>query len=193
MRRPARWLLLPAAAATLALGAPQDAPTRARAAASELTTVLKARLVHEMEAGGPVAAARVCSVVAQTIATAHSRNGVTVRRVSVRWRNPADRPDAWEAARLAEMEAAVARGEAPAEVEEVQTEGDVSVYRYLQPIRIAAPCLACHGDPETFPAELRQLLAERYAADTAVGYRVGDLRGAVSVTVRPAPGGGGTP
>lgn len=193
MRRPTRWLFLPVAAATLALGAPEDAPSRARAAANELTTVLKARLVKEMEAGGPIAAARVCSEVAQTIAAAHSKEGVTVRRVSVRWRNPADRPDEWEAARLAEMEAAVARGEAPAEVEEIQTEGDVSVLRYLQPIRIAAPCLACHGDPATFPEELRELLADRYAADTAVGYRLGDLRGAVSVTVRPAPGGGGAP
>ncbi|MCB1008673.1 MAG: DUF3365 domain-containing protein [Acidobacteria bacterium] len=193
MRTTTRWLLLPVAAATLALGAPDDAPTRARAAANELTTTLKARLVRELESGGPVAAARVCSEVAQTIAAAHSKEGVTVRRVSVRWRNPADRPDAWEAERLAEMEAAVARGEAPAEVEEVQTEGGVSLLRYLQPIRIAPPCLTCHGDPETFPAELRQLLSERYAADTAVGYRVGDLRGAVSVTVRPAQRGEATP
>lgn len=183
-------LLLPAAPTQ---GSDDEALTRARSAAQELATVLKSRLTKELEAGGPLAAAKVCSEVAQTIAAAHSRDGVTVRRVSVRWRNPADRPDDWEAARLAEMEAAVAAGEAPAEVAERQTEEGVEVLRYLQPIRVGELCLTCHGDPATFPPDLARLLAERYAADKAVGYRVGDLRGAVAVTVRPTPGGGGVP
>jgi hypothetical protein len=194
MRR-LRWLLLALIAApALSLAVVDEAPVeRARRAAGELTTVLKARLAREMEAGGPVAAARVCSEVAQTIAAAHSRDGVTVRRVSDRWRNPADRPDEWEAARLAELETALAQGNLPPEVVETRVEEGVEVVRYLQPLRVGELCLTCHGDPATFSPELRRLLAERYAADRAVGYRVGDLRGAVSVTVRPALRGGEAP
>lgn len=173
--------------------AESDDLTRARGAANELSTVLKSRLTKELGAGGPVAAAKVCSEVAQTIAAAHSRDGVTVRRVSERWRNPADRPDEWEAARLVELEAALAAGALPAEVVETRVEEGVEVLRYLQPLRVGELCLTCHGDPASFSPELRQLLAERYAADRAVGYRVGDLRGAVSVTVRPAPRGGEAP
>jgi len=193
--RSLRWLLLPLIAAPgLSFAAADEAPVeRARRAAGELTTVLKARLTKEMEAGGPMAAARVCADVAQTIAAAHSRDGVTVRRVSERWRNPADRPDDWEAARLAELEAALAQGALPAEVVETRVEEGVEVLRYLQPLRVGELCLTCHGDPATFSPELRQWLAERYAADRAVGYRVGDLRGAVSVVVRPAPRGGEAP
>lgn len=194
MRR-LRWPLLALIAApALSLAVADEAPVeRARRAAGELTAALKARLAKEMEAGGATAAARACSEVAQTIAAAHSSDGVTVRRVSDRWRNPADRPDDWEAARLVELEAALAQGNLPPEVVETRIEAGVEVLRYLQPLRVGELCLTCHGDPATFSPELRQLLSERYAADRAVGYRVGDLRGAVSVTVRPAPRGGEAP
>jgi hypothetical protein len=48
---------------------------------------------------------------------------------------------------------------------------------------VASPCLACHGDPEAIDPQVKRLLAERYPDDTAVGYKPGDLRGAVSVSV----------
>lgn len=191
--------LLPLAALSLflpplAAESPEPAPIeRARFAAAELTTELGARLKRELEAGGPVAAARVCSGVAQLMAAAHSRDGVTVRRVSERFRNPADLPDAWESARLAELRAALERGELPDELAETVIEEGTPVLRYLKPIRVGELCLSCHGDPESFPEELRRFLAERYGADRAVGYRVGDLRGAVSVTVRPTPAGSSAP
>ena len=48
------------------------------------------------------------------------------------------------------------------------------VVRYLQPLYVARPCLACHGDPK----------GERDVSGRAKeGYREGELRGAVSVVV----------
>jgi hypothetical protein len=46
-------------------------------------------------------------------------------------------------------------------------------------------CLACHGQVSSLDPAVRAVLAERYPADRATGYRAGDLRGAVSVTFVP--------
>jgi len=156
---------------------------RARAAAAALSTELRERLMEEMKAGGPVQGVKVCSEVAPSYAARHSVDGLAVRRVSERWRNPADEPDAYEAAKLAELAAAHAKGVLPAETHEWVGGGAQRVLRYLKPITIGGPCLACHGDPAAMRPEVAATIRERYPQDRATGYRDGDLRGAVSVTV----------
>lgn len=49
--------------------------------------------------------------------------------------------------------------------------------RYTQPIIVKKPCLACHGDK----AEAPEYVQKNY--ETGYGYKVGDLRGAVSIIV----------
>jgi len=156
---------------------------RARAAAAALSTDLRARLMEELKAGGPVQGVKVCSEVAPSYAAKHSVNGLTVRRVSERYRNPADRPDAYEAGKLADLAAAHRKGELPVEVYEWVGEGAGRTLRYLKPLPIGGPCLACHGEPEAMKAEVAAMIRERYPADLATGYRDGDFRGAVSVVV----------
>jgi hypothetical protein len=165
--------------------APGDLPAaeldRVRDAAAALTADLKARLMKEMAAGGPVAAVQVCSEVAQAMAAAHSKDGLVVRRVSDRWRNPADAPDAWESAQLARLAASHAQGSLPPERFAVVGEGASRALRYLKPIVIGGPCLSCHGDPAAIKPEVAVAIRERYPEDRATGYHEGDLRGAVSV------------
>lgn len=156
---------------------------RARGAAKALAKGLVGRLKEELEAGGPAAAVEVCSQVAQEMAAEHSTGGLTVRRVSRKVRNPADRPDPWERQQLEELEELHRREALPDEVVEVLQEDDRRTLRYLWPIVLQPMCLQCHGDPTTFDPATRTLLEERYPEDEAVGYEVGDLRGAVSVTV----------
>jgi hypothetical protein len=156
---------------------------RARAAAAALSTELRARLMEEMKAGGPVQGVKVCSEVAPAYAAKHSVDGLTVRRVSERYRNPADRPDAYESAKLAELATAHGRGALPAETFEWVGEGQARALRYLKPITIGGPCLTCHGDPAAMKPEVAAMIRERYPEDRAVGYKDGDLRGAVSVVV----------
>jgi methyl-accepting chemotaxis protein len=50
-------------------------------------------------------------------------------------------------------------------------------YRYARPIFVKKGCLKCHGNPEDAPPEVIQ----KYGADRAFGYRIGDVRGIVSV------------
>lgn len=107
-----------------------------------------------------------------------------MRRIGTRVRNPElGLPDAWEQERLAEFASRMAAGERPealglrATVEDAQGR----VERYLRAIPTQAACLACHGDPAAQPEALRAALAHHYPHDGAIGYQLGELRGAFSL------------
>lgn len=52
-------------------------------------------------------------------------------------------------------------------------------YRYAMPILVKKGCLKCHGDPEDAP----QAVIEKYGDKKAFGYKVGDVRGIISVKI----------
>jgi len=162
---------------------PPEALEKARQAADALTGELIETLGHELGTGGPVEAVKVCAEMAPQIAASHSVEGVTVRRVTLKVRNPQDTPDDYERGMLLDLEAKLADGALPKEVAEVVSDDTGSRLRYMRPLVIKGTCLNCHGDVESMDPELRTVLEERYPDDQAVGYQEGDLRGAVSVTV----------
>jgi len=160
---------------------PAEALDRARKAADDLTSALLSHLMIELANGGPANAVKVCAEVAPSIAASTSSPTMLVRRVSLKVRNPADAPDAYERAILTEFERLHGTGSLPRESQEARMEDGKRVLRYLRPVIIGQPCLACHGDPAAIDPKVRAILAERYPADVATGYKAGDLRGAVSV------------
>jgi hypothetical protein len=81
------------------------------------------------------------------------------------------------------MEHAGSQGQVPTEVARVVSHREGLALRYLRPVMVGTPCLTCHGRPAEIDPGVRAVLAEKYPDDRAVGYRPGDLRGAVSVTV----------
>ncbi len=165
--------------------APPEALERARAAAGELLATLKGKLVAAMQKEGPAGALAVCHDVAQKVAASFQQDDLAIHRVSLKARNPADRPDPWEAELLRQLEQAKAAGALPGEVAQVLEDANGHrVLRYAKPLVVGKACLACHGDPAQMKPEVRERLAELYPDDRATGYREGDLRGIVSVTVR---------
>lgn len=157
---------------------------RAQEAADALTAALMSELLREMSSEGPIGAIRVCSEVAQQTARDLSGDGLRVRRVSLKVRNPANTPDDFEKRVLEWLEAGIAAGkEAPSELSATFKRDGRRELRYLRTIRVADTCLACHGDPASIDPGVRKILAERYPSDCATGYKAGDLRGAISATV----------
>jgi len=146
-------------------------------AAKTLTESLGGQLKAAMASGGPVAAIDVCRQVALplTKAAGNSVDGVTLRRVTMKPRNPVNGADATDMAVLEAMQAQPAPEVAILRVGER--------IRYYRPLMIQEVCLKCHGDPTTFSKELSAILAEKYPHDTATGYALGDLRGAVRVDI----------
>jgi hypothetical protein len=146
---------------------------------------LGAAFKREMAAGGPVGAVKVCSEIAPSIAGRISREtGWRVTRVGTRVRNPLlGMPDAWEQKVLADFERRVSKGEEIDKISfsEVVSEPDGRFFRYMKAIGVKPQCLACHGSEDRIPSSVRTILRERYPHDKAIGYKAGDLRGAISI------------
>jgi hypothetical protein len=159
---------------------------RAREAANALGKDLQGLLLSQLERGGPVSAIAFCADSAQMRTARHAREGVYVRRVSFKVRNPANTPDAVERVALETLASRYASGQPPTELVEVRGRGSDRQLHYLRPIIIQEKCLSCHGDPAQIDPAVQQIVSARYSSDAAVGYRAGDLRGAISVRV-PAP------
>ncbi len=92
----------------------------------------------------------------QVYELAASQGEETSHLVSLNPRNPKNAPDAWETEALRSIESG------SGEVFSLATVNGAEMYRLLQPMRIEASCLKCHA---------------------AQGYRLGDLRGGISVAV----------
>ena len=105
-------------------------------------------------------------------------SGIRFNNVSDRPMNPANRADGLEARAIERFRADPTLGELFLPAKEASGE---QIYLYATPIRVEAPCLRCHGVREEAPPSVQA------RGDEAFGYRVGDLRGIVSIRVPRAP------
>ncbi|GAB4346031.1 MAG: DUF3365 domain-containing protein [Gammaproteobacteria bacterium] len=144
---------------------------------------LKGELVGAMKAGGPAHAIQVCNKKAPGIAQRISdEKGWRVARTSLKLRNPANAPDAWERRVLMQFDERKRAGEDPAKMEyaEIVDRNGEKVFRYMKAIPTAEVCTKCHG--EKVAPGVEEKLAELYPTDKARGYHVGDIRGAFTIT-----------
>lgn len=158
----------------------------AQAIAKKIIEEAGSLLLKELSEKGPAGALKACSAVALELAQKHEQQGWRVRRVSAKVRNPADTPDPYEAYVLNWFEALKAAGQLGPDTEhaEVVTEEGKVYFRYMKPIVIAVPlCLICHGRLEDLASEVKAQLQALYPRDQATGYRLNDLRGAVSIKI----------
>lgn len=162
-----------------------DREKAAREVAASLVKELGAAMMREMTKGGPAEAIKVCAERAPEIAGRLSReHGWRVTRVGTRVRNPLlGMPDAWEQKVLAEFEERAAKGEAFPGMAHSETvmEPDGQYYRFMKPIAVQPQCVLCHGPSDQIPEEIGNVLKKQYPFDAATGYKVGELRGAVSI------------
>ncbi|MGD0585133.1 MAG: DUF3365 domain-containing protein [Oryzomonas sp.] len=98
-----------------------------------------------------------------------------VRQVSLRYRNPDNRPDSFETAQLAAFRDVKAR-----EVWQVAGDNGKKALRYLLPMKAEPSCLACHGSYDSAPRFVRERFPRGHYS---YGYHVGEVIGAVSVSV----------
>lgn len=157
-----------------------------REAAKKLLTTMRILLSQQLTAGGAVRAIDVCADSAQVVGERlQDQLGVSIRRVSLKWRNPKNIPDAFESAelkRFAELKKAKALSDT-SEFFQIVSEKDGRTFRYMRPIIIGDMCLSCHGSREKMKDLIYSSIQQRYPNDKAVDYKAGELRGAVSVKI----------
>ena len=108
--------------------------------------------------------------------------GVKIKRISSKYRSPANAPKSGETAVLESFEAMIDAGVVLPEylVQKV----DANTDKYYKALVIKDQvCLQCHGEISK-DVDFRRKIAAIYPLDNAVGYKMGDLRGAVVVTVK---------
>jgi hypothetical protein len=157
--------------------------TAAKAAIKELANALQTELKAAMQTGGPVAAIGVCSTQAIPITQKVAEDqGLTLSRVSLGNRNPANLPNEWQATVLQDFEQRKAAGQDFGGLtwSETVDVGGAKEFRFMKAIPTGAVCLNCHGTDLT--PEVSQVLADLYPEDRATGFREGDIRGAFVAT-----------
>lgn len=155
-----------------------------RTTSTEFMKNLKGILIHQIQTNGILQAVSVCSDTAQVLTNNFGvQKGVYLKRVSFKNRNVNNIPDDFEKKALNKFELLHQNNELNSETEyaEIVEEGDYKYLRYLKPILVQAECLNCHGSETDIMPEVKQLIAQQYTADKAVGYQIGELRGAVSI------------
>jgi len=109
------------------------------------------------------------------------QTGWSVRRVATRARNPVNLPDDDERGVLNAYETRLAVGQSFTALTTTRLgarDGEPVVH-YMSAIPVIEPCLACHG--ETIAPDVAAAIRTHYPKDDAVGYKLGELRGAFSL------------
>jgi len=155
-----------------------------RATAMEFMKDLKGILINQIQTNGILQAVSVCSDTAQVLTNNFGvEKGVYIKRVSLKNRNVNNAPDDFEKMILNKFALMQQNNELNGETEyaEIVDEGEFKYLRYVKPILVQAECLNCHGSENEIMPEVKQLISQAYPDDKAVGYKIGDLRGAVSL------------
>ncbi len=149
-----------------------------------LLKTLGSSMKKNMKAGGPMKALDFCSQEAYTLTEKVNKKlpkGVTVKRISIKYRNPANKPEADEVAVLKAL--AKLKSANVILPQQIIQKIDTDSYKYYKPLTINKKvCMKCHGNIQN--VALKHAIKERYPADKATHYKMGDLRGAIVVTIK---------
>ena len=132
---------------------------------------------------GPTYAVQFCNTAAYPILdTITSSFNVSIKRASLRLRNPKNKPTDAENKILEQYQGQLDQEDAPEAVVEELHDGKIL---YVKPIILDNPlCLNCHGQPGSQVLdETYALIKKLYPEDKAINHQMGDLRGIWSITL----------
>lgn len=136
----------------------------------------------KMHSDGPLGALLFCSQNALVLTdNVAKESGTSIRRVSLKNRNPVNSPLNEEQSLLQKWESMVQNGQALPSYEIKKLSDSKNVY--YKPILINnEACLKCHGDIKA-DTPLGKAIAATYPEDKATGYKMGDIRGMIAITI----------
>ncbi len=143
---------------------------------------LSSHLKSALQKGGVQEAVQYCHLNAYPLVDSLSRvHNASIRRVSLKVRNPKDLPDRLEERALKRAQTMLAKGKTI----EPWVEHYPEETAYYAPIYVRDVCLKCHGMPgQTIASEDYAFIRKLYPEDQATGYREGDWRGLWSIRFR---------
>lgn len=149
-----------------------------------LIQTLGKNMKTHMEKGGVMDALKFCSDEAYGLTQEINTKlplGATAKRISLKYRNPANAPKENETKVLETFESLKALNVVMPEylVEKIAEK----TYKFYKPLTMNNEvCLKCHGNISK-DIDLKREVAKVYPLDKAINYELNDLRGAVVVTI----------
>ncbi len=140
-------------------------------------------LQHALQTGGVENAVEFCKLNAMPLVDSLSNQfDVVIKRVSLKARNPDDKPNYLEK-ELLEAYAFQWKDSIPLKPNVQALEENR--YLFTKPILVEnALCLSCHGTYNNgLLKETDDFIKSKYPDDLATGYQIGDLRGIWSITI----------
>ena len=113
--------------------------------------------------------------VSQIALLLKENEGFSIRQTSDKYRNPKNKPNDKELKAINFFK----KNKSAKELYKIDN-NDELVYFY--PLKIEQKCLKCHGTKEEVPKHLYDKLIKMYG-DKAFGYKVGDIRGVISIDI----------
>ncbi|MEK7724817.1 MAG: DUF3365 domain-containing protein, partial [Acidobacteriota bacterium] len=154
----------------------------ARKTADGLMQSVRGVLVELVKDGKFAEAADACSTMAQDMTKNYAESKeIEVYRVSLKYRNAMNRPDKLEKRQLKNFDKQAAENTLVKDYYEVVKSGNNRELLYMKPLIVQGMCLKCHGSESEIPADVKKIFAVNYPKDKAIGYKVGDVRGAITV------------
>jgi hypothetical protein len=144
---------------------------RADLVIAQLQDAVLRELNDALSQGGPDGAINSCHIDTTLTTYLFARQGIAAGRTSDRLRSPTHRPPQWAAEIVGTWAGRSAR-----EIDgfAVDLGGKIGV---LRPIVEREMCGVCHGPLERLSPRVREVLADRFPHDRAVGFRQGEIRG----------------
>ena len=176
-------LTLLISSALLANEIPQEVIDKGEEVSQSLLKKLAPKLKHELQTNGLMSAMAFCNENAYILTeevNLHQLEGTSVKRISLKERNPANIPSADEKEVLESMQALHKEKKLPSFIVKEKEKS----YKYYKPLVIKKEvCLKCHGDISK-NEELTGFMKEHYPEDKATNYKLNDLRGAILVEIK---------
>lgn len=153
---------------------PQDV-LEARKLVEKFHHELRSDLLQAIKTGGFAKAVEVCHIKSPEVAAQVGKSsGWTVKRISLKARNPQNTPTAEQKKILEYFASEQKQGKDIKTMEWWKKENGKFVY--MKAIPTGGLCLTCHGT--NIQPEIQQHIKKYYPNDMATGFKEGDLRGA---------------
>jgi len=151
----------------------------ARNIAKSFGGMLKPKLKTAIQTDGLQHAINVCAIEAPKIAKELSeKTGWSVKRVSLKPRNKnSASPDTFERMILEQFDRNQVEGKSSKTIEHAEIVGNQ--FRYMKAQMVEGVCLNCHGG--AISPDTKEAIKKQYPEDIAMGYSLGQIRGAFSL------------
>lgn len=124
-----------------------------------------------------------CQTAAYSLTNIYASDSVTVRRTSLKYRNPTNKPDTSEERILKIFASLKEQGIINDSIKPITEESKNGEVHFYKPIMLQQMCASCHGSKSTdIQPPVWKAISTLYPWDMAYDFKTGDLRGMWHIT-----------